>query len=763
MSGGWTLDLLGWGLTYLVHSSLCVSLVLVALRVTSPSLAAQEAAWKTALLGGLVSVALQLGLGYEPLLGRLELARPQDALSMSALPVERTERLVSDLGAFAHSGAVSLPESSERTSTEITTIRPPILLSHRERGGAIGAMRIDLAAIAVWGAASLWLLARLLRSEHELRARLLGRRAVTDERLLRRLAELAGRAGLRRQVRLSASPRLEIPLVRGILRPEICLPERALAELCERQQAAVLAHELAHVTRRDLHWQLGARLLEALVPFQPLHGLARRRLGEIAELRCDDWAVRTSGGPLPLARSLATVAGWRLAPATTASLTSATLAAHRGDLGWRVRRLLEPGGPGAMRDHGQPLVSRQRRLGMLLGAGALALTAWTAPSLSLGHRAAPPPAPAPPAPSVAAPATPPAAPAALAPSTPPPAVAPAPAAGWRGAPPPEIPSTPDAVLAPEAPPAPASPPAIVSPPTPAAAAPPVATPGSAPRAITMRPAPSWPRPPAPALAPDAPRVPTPSPPARLAIAPGVAGLAVPPGAAAAWLLNPGRPPVRPTAQNAALLWTPPPAAPAAPEGEHPAELLALERSVALLQEQAALLATETPPPSPSAPPPSPSAPSPRPSTTPPPPSDELLRALEEAVESLRSASGGSPDEARERARVLAELARDLERARADTRLHTRRAAIERQAHVEGALRARDRALADLDRDERARRERELADRERQRTVERHQIERSRAVDDEEALERKIEALELRQAELQRTIEELRRSRGRLLE
>ena len=195
--------------------------------------------------------------------------------------------------------------------------------------------------------------------------------------------------------------------------------------------------------------------------------------------------------------------------------------------------------------------------------------------------------------------------------------------------------------------------------------------------------------------------------------------------------------------------------PGTAEGGRLAELHALERAVALLQEQAALLATETPPPSPSAPAAPPNAASPD--------GDELIRALEEAVASLRSASGGSPDEARERARVLAELARDLERARVDA--HSRRAEIERQRHVERELHTRDRALADLDRDERARREHELADRERQRTVERHRIERSRAVDDarEEALERQIEALELRQAELQRVIEELRRSRGRLLE
>ena len=735
MSGGWTLDLLGWALTYVVHSSLCVGLVLVALRLTSLSLAAQEAAWKTALLGGLASVALQLGLGYEPLLGRLELARPQEALSMAALPVERHERFAADLGPLTHPGAVA-PHA--RPSGEIPTLPRPIAPSHREPGGVLGATRLDLAAITLWGAASLWLLARLLRSEHELRRRLLGRRAVTDERLLRRLAELARRAGLRRLVRLSASPRLEIPLVRGMLQPEICLPERALAELCEQQQGAVLAHELAHVIRRDLHWQLVARLLESLVPFQPLHALARRRLGEIAELRCDDWAVRSSGGPLPLARSLATVAGWRLEPATTTSLTTATLAARRGDLGRRVRRLLEPGGPAAMRDHAPRVASRQRRLGMLLGAGALALTAWTAPSLSLGHRPTPPPAPAPPAPSVAAPAAP-AVPATLAPSTPPPAVVPATPAAWRRAPAPEIPSTPDAVLAPEATPALAPPPAVVSPPTRAAAAPPAAKPALAPRAIPMRPAQTWPRPPAPALAPGAPQEPTAPPPVRLAIAPGVAGLAVPPGAP--WLLDPGRPPVRPTAEGAALLWTPPPAAPGASEGGRPAELLALERSVALLQEQAALLATETPPPSPSAPPS---------------PSDELIRALEEAVESLRSASGGSPDEARERARVLAELGRDLERARADTALHHARRA-EREL--------RDRASADLARDERARREHELAAPELQRSVERQRIERSGAADAarEEALQRQIEALEARQAELQRIIEELRRSRGRLLE
>jgi beta-lactamase regulating signal transducer with metallopeptidase domain len=62
---------------------------------------------------------------------------------------------------------------------------------------------------------------------------------------------------LKRRLRLSAPVRLctsaavRVPAVIGCLRPYIVLPVTALTGLSEAQIAAILAHELAHIRRRD--------------------------------------------------------------------------------------------------------------------------------------------------------------------------------------------------------------------------------------------------------------------------------------------------------------------------------------------------------------------------------------------------------------------------------------------------------------------------------------------------------------------------------
>ena len=101
----------------------------------------------------------------------------------------------------------------------------------------------------------------------------------------------------------------------------MCVPSAVLTALTRSQQEALLAHELAHLVRRDPAWFGLGYLIETLLFFQPLNRLARRQLAELAELACDDWAVRWTGARVALASCLAEVAGWvigerplRLAP-----------------------------------------------------------------------------------------------------------------------------------------------------------------------------------------------------------------------------------------------------------------------------------------------------------------------------------------------------------------------------------------------------------------------------------------------------------------
>src|SRR5438093_5821577 len=131
---------------------------------------------------------------------------------------------------------------------------------------------------------------------------------------------------------------------------EICVPELALSDLGAEQQRSMLAHELAHLARRDSLWLAGASLIERCFFFQPLNRLARRELETTAEYLSDEWATRKTGSAVALAKCLATVAEW--IQASPLGVPVAGLAERRSFLVSRIARLLEgrlPSSPASRR------------------------------------------------------------------------------------------------------------------------------------------------------------------------------------------------------------------------------------------------------------------------------------------------------------------------------------------------------------------------------------------------------------------------------
>jgi hypothetical protein len=243
-----------------------------------------------------------------------------------------------------------------------------------------------VAVSATWLGVGLALCLLLGLSYLRLAYRLRGRTEISDGRLPRVLARLLGETS--RPFRMTTTHRLRIPIAKGVIRREICLPQRALHDLTPEQQETLLAHEAAHLLARDPFWLAVGRFVESLFFFQPLNRLARRRMQEISELRCDDWTVERTGRPLTLARCLTEVAGWNVRPA--APLPAPGMAQNTAGLGSRVRRLLD-------RDYPQPREEQPRWLRPVLAA-VLLLVVIAAPGISLaGDEGEPPPEP-PPAP-----------------------------------------------------------------------------------------------------------------------------------------------------------------------------------------------------------------------------------------------------------------------------------------------------------------------------------------------------------------------------
>jgi HEAT repeat protein len=193
----------------------------------------------------------------------------------------------------------------------------------------------------MWAALAALLLAWYAGRRLILVGRLGDRRMIAEGPLPSVLQDLLERAGVRRRIRLTTSATISSPVALGA--GEICLPGAALVELEPEQQRAMLAHELAHLVRRDPQWLGLACLVERAFFFQPLNRLARRRMQQSAEYLADEWAAGRSGR-VPLARCLVKVAEW--IQASPLGVPVAGMAEERSELSARVARLLEAGAAG---------------------------------------------------------------------------------------------------------------------------------------------------------------------------------------------------------------------------------------------------------------------------------------------------------------------------------------------------------------------------------------------------------------------------------
>jgi beta-lactamase regulating signal transducer with metallopeptidase domain len=381
-------DLAAWLLTYAVHSTALLAVAWLLTRyhiVHTPH--ALDLLWKTALIGGIATAALQLGIGVRPWGGQLALGRAEAAAASARIPViAHASELPSRVAATeSHAVPRGLAASAAPPSPVSGPARPPI---HFDATTLL---------LALWAAAAATLLAQLLLARLLLARRLGRREAVTEPDLLALLDSLRAEMAMPRPVRITRAAGLSSPIALG--GGEICLPDAALTELDVSQQRSVLAHELAHLARRDPRWLALACTLERVFFFQPLNRTARRQMQEAAEYICDDWAARRAGSGLAVARSLVKVAEWLQAPA---AVPLAGMAESRSQLLARVQRLIES----------RPMTDEPRRrwLPFLLLPPALLVAAAVVPGVTSAQRAVPPQQPARPAGPPHAPATAPVAP-----------------------------------------------------------------------------------------------------------------------------------------------------------------------------------------------------------------------------------------------------------------------------------------------------------------------------------------------------------------
>jgi beta-lactamase regulating signal transducer with metallopeptidase domain len=191
----------------------------------------------------------------------------------------------------------------------------------------------------VWGIGSLALLVRMAWGRALLAVFWWRCKPLCDVTIRSRVQSIANRLGLRRAIQTLTSNSLRSPAVFHWLFPVLALPSRFSDDYSAAQQEAVLAHELAHLARRDPAWQSVAMLTCALLWWQPLSWWSSRRLRAASESAADEACLMLADGPRQLAASLVSLAQ-RLTDPHVATGTSMQGTGLKSDLARRVERLL---------------------------------------------------------------------------------------------------------------------------------------------------------------------------------------------------------------------------------------------------------------------------------------------------------------------------------------------------------------------------------------------------------------------------------------
>ncbi|HEY1598804.1 MAG TPA: efflux RND transporter periplasmic adaptor subunit [Pirellulales bacterium] len=146
--------------------------------------------------------------------------------------------------------------------------------------------------LPVWLLGVVYCIGRTAQQWRSIRQLVQGQGISATDHLLRIFQEEGVRLGIRRLPRLQFSSQVESPLLVGVWRPSIILPEKSDTAFTDHELRMMLAHELAHLKRHDLVWNWLPTVATWLFYFHPLVWAMVRRWSEVQEAACDELLIQ---------------------------------------------------------------------------------------------------------------------------------------------------------------------------------------------------------------------------------------------------------------------------------------------------------------------------------------------------------------------------------------------------------------------------------------------------------------------------------------
>lgn len=363
-------SVLAWLLTYAIHSTLLLGGAWLITKRATLSPMTRDVIWKATLVGGIITATAQQAITTP--MGQTLSITSEVAQQKSNIPQTHEAKTQNKIDQRTEAAPASL--STDAELTPVSSVATPSFFASFFVS-FLTSLSWTSALVLAWAALALLFSVTYIGRRLILIGRLANRHAVAEGPLPSMLDALCRTVDHRRHVRLTWVNTIASPVALG--GDEICLPEAALTDLRPEEQKSLLAHELAHLARRDPQWLAFASLIERVFFFQPLNRAARAAIQRNAEFLCDDWAATQTGSGLPLAHCLERVAEWM--EASPLGVPVAGMAEQRSLLVTRIARLIEA----------RPTGKATSRVALALGTVVvLAVTTAAAPGVRASLNAA---------------------------------------------------------------------------------------------------------------------------------------------------------------------------------------------------------------------------------------------------------------------------------------------------------------------------------------------------------------------------------------
>lgn len=208
-----------------------------------------------------------------------DLMQPAEKLWMQAEKEERgTYRLPGAAGPGSQEAEIAVPEGNSRSAAESPIVQ-----------------RLQTSSPGIW-LSMIWLVTALLLFAHKLWAwrqfctKLRNNRVPVENKvILESLERQKARLGISGKVPVYCNPGISSPMLAGVLKPCIVLPE---AEPVQDRTDYILLHELIHLKRHDLLYKWLVQLCICLHWFNPFVRRLEKETGAACELACDEAVLK---------------------------------------------------------------------------------------------------------------------------------------------------------------------------------------------------------------------------------------------------------------------------------------------------------------------------------------------------------------------------------------------------------------------------------------------------------------------------------------